>query len=508
MKSTDHLFELIKSLTKGEKRQFKLHAAGAAKKSYVVLFDVLEKMKTYDEEKLKKKHRTAPFAKNLAVTKQYLYDQILASLRYNQTLGYFNYKEAGKIAGILQLIMKGLYEQANTLLLKVKKHYYDNQDFANLYPLLRAEHELLHRWYDSKQNERELNVFAEQERVYETLGEMHRVIEAHARMRIVSAKHRQARSDQDRELAQEAITPLLNMNPNQIASFEAAVNYHRTLLEYYLYIGEKDKCLFHAKAEFPLYERQSENIKKKFYPGHIRSFANFMLVNEAFNCYHHHAEYLEKLKPKIFDDPNAFEIWALHTLYYLNAKGDFKEAINHIKNITPRLENKKSDNSKVYVMHFRLQFCRACFGALDFERALHWNLKVMDKNYFQDDVFYFGKIINLIIHFELGNFALLESLLRSAYRQLQKHNRIFKLQETLLWAIRKTLTIPDRSSLGIVLGSLLPELEKLKKDPLESSNFCAFDFESWVRSKVENRPFAEIVTEKFGQTSQIVWNET
>lgn len=39
-------------------------------------------------------------------------------------------------------------------------------------------------------------------------------------------------------------------------------------------------------------------------------------------------------------------------------------------------------------------------------------------------------------------------------------------------------------------------MEKLLKIPYESKALEYFDFVSWLESKIENRPFAEVVREK------------
>ena len=52
-----NLFNLIKTLTKSEKRYFKIEASkhgGDKKNHYVKLFDAIEAMNEYDEEALKK----------------------------------------------------------------------------------------------------------------------------------------------------------------------------------------------------------------------------------------------------------------------------------------------------------------------------------------------------------------------------------------------------------------------------------------------------------------------
>ncbi|MDE3252554.1 MAG: hypothetical protein KGO92_07080, partial [Bacteroidota bacterium] len=81
-RSTDALFQLIQSLERSEKRNFKLyitrnHASGDLK--VVQLFDALEKMKQYDEEQLLVKHPGIQ-KQQLSNLKAHLYHEILVSL--------------------------------------------------------------------------------------------------------------------------------------------------------------------------------------------------------------------------------------------------------------------------------------------------------------------------------------------------------------------------------------------------------------------------------------------
>ena len=43
---------------------------------------------------------------------------------------------------------------------------------------------------------------------------------------------------------------------------------------------------------------------------------------------------------------------------------------------------------------------------------------------------------------------------------------------------------------------LKSEIEEITKDDFEKKALNHFDFVSWLKSKIENRPFAEIVKEK------------
>src|SRR3984885_1960155 len=82
-RSSDALFQLIKSLEKSEKRNFKLYItrnSGSEELKIVQLFDALDKMDEYDEAVLLKKNESIK-KQQLRNMKAHLYKQVLSSLR-------------------------------------------------------------------------------------------------------------------------------------------------------------------------------------------------------------------------------------------------------------------------------------------------------------------------------------------------------------------------------------------------------------------------------------------
>ena len=76
------LFDLIKSMTRSEKRYFKLSASPQkGEKNYLRLFDAIDRQKSYDEEAIKRTFQGEAFVKQLHVAKNYLFKLILRSLR-------------------------------------------------------------------------------------------------------------------------------------------------------------------------------------------------------------------------------------------------------------------------------------------------------------------------------------------------------------------------------------------------------------------------------------------
>jgi len=124
MRYNTDLYKLIKSLTKSEKRYFKIYAAQQTKNesnNYILLFDAIERQEVFNEEKLKRKFRNHTFGKNLAKTKYLLYELIIKML--------VRLKQGKDIDSKIRLLLdavefhysKSLYNQALVSLQKAKK---------------------------------------------------------------------------------------------------------------------------------------------------------------------------------------------------------------------------------------------------------------------------------------------------------------------------------------------------------------------------------------------------
>ncbi|MEL6629343.1 MAG: hypothetical protein AAFQ92_27795, partial [Bacteroidota bacterium] len=128
MKNTEDIHQLIRALSKAEKRHFKMSAARYSKSqnNYLLLFDAIDQQESYDESRLKQKFSRYAFGKSIHKTKYLLYELILRSLRPLSNSKSVRDQLEGKMQSVDFLFSKGLYEQAEILLRKVKKlalHY-------------------------------------------------------------------------------------------------------------------------------------------------------------------------------------------------------------------------------------------------------------------------------------------------------------------------------------------------------------------------------------------------
>src|SRR5688572_5918451 len=134
---TDSLFQLIKSLEKSEKRNFKLYVkrnSGGEDLKIVQLFDALDKMPEYDESRLLKNRS---FNKQqLSNIKAHLYRKILSSLRLIKDTDNIDLQLHEQMDHARILYNKGLYLQSLKVLDKMKELARSNNQYTYLMQVL------------------------------------------------------------------------------------------------------------------------------------------------------------------------------------------------------------------------------------------------------------------------------------------------------------------------------------------------------------------------------------
>lgn len=117
----DHLYQLIKSLTKAEKRSFKIYATrtSSSDAKFIQLFDAVDKAKEYDEDVICSKINDLKKAQ-FSNLKAHLYKQILTSLRLNYANHNIDIQLREQIDYARILYDKGLYKQSLKILDKAK----------------------------------------------------------------------------------------------------------------------------------------------------------------------------------------------------------------------------------------------------------------------------------------------------------------------------------------------------------------------------------------------------
>ena len=109
----DNLFVLVKSLTKSEKRQFRLYVGRMGSNQdakFLNLFQQLDRMRRYEEKVILNKGIVTK--QQLSNLKAHLYKQILVSLRLNPLNKNIRIQIREQLDFATILYQKGLYKQS------------------------------------------------------------------------------------------------------------------------------------------------------------------------------------------------------------------------------------------------------------------------------------------------------------------------------------------------------------------------------------------------------------
>ncbi len=116
------LFQLIAAMSKAEKRHFRQYAkANSLSSNYLDLFEAIEGQKRYDEKTIKLQFKGKAFVRQLHVTKNYLQNFLLKSLRAFHQKPSKDAELKDLLRDVEWMFAKGLHHHCHYALEKAEK---------------------------------------------------------------------------------------------------------------------------------------------------------------------------------------------------------------------------------------------------------------------------------------------------------------------------------------------------------------------------------------------------
>jgi tetratricopeptide (TPR) repeat protein len=153
------------------------------------------------------------------------------------------------------------------------------------------------------------------------------------------------------------------------------------------------------------------------------------------------------------------------------------------------------DAHRVLVFYYKI----AClyFGSGNNEKAIDYlNRIINSKADLRNDLQCYARLLNLIAHYELGNFDLLEYLIKSVYRFMSKLENLSKVEEEVFVFLRRSFHM-GAHALKPEFEKLLDKLKQYQGNPLETRAFAYLDIISWLESKINNVNVQDVIREKY-----------
>ncbi|MDQ3101613.1 MAG: hypothetical protein M3R08_09520, partial [Bacteroidota bacterium] len=494
----------IKSLTKSEKRFFKLHSSlQSGDKNYLRIFDAIDKQKVYDEEALKKFFSKETFIKHLPSEKNHLYKLILKALRA--------YHAESSVSGILKqeiknieiLYQKALYVECNKLLHRAKRIARDNERFYYWFELLSWEKMLLEEAYESGEFTKDLDALIEEEReVVEKLRNLAAYHILYSKINYVFRSGGYVRTDEEHAMVDEISEHALIVGKNTALSRRAATICYYT--QGFCQWAKRDWKTSLEKFQRAQQIMDENNLVKSDLPKrYIRTLHYIIncqielhdLKNARTNITRMRALSGTSGFNGLNIDTQIFVASYLSELRLLDRSGEFEKAMGLVDRIISGIEEGGNRLHKEYELEFYFALACVHFGAGNMNKSLFWLNKVLNDNEptLRQDIFTYARLFNLVVHYELGNFDLLEYIVRSTQRFLNRHQRAYEVETMLIEHIRKLARATDPNVKKALFRSMRDQLIELFKDPNEGLVLKYFDVLSWVESHLAGRTFAETI---------------
>ncbi|HYG50335.1 MAG TPA: hypothetical protein VD905_05500 [Flavobacteriales bacterium] len=504
MKPTTELYDLIKSLSKSEKRFFKLSSSlQAGEKNYIRLFDAIEEQEEYDEERIKQKFKGETFIQHFPSEKNHLYKQILKALRNFHAENSINNILRIEIKNIEILYKKALYKECAKFVGRAKKMALEHEKFYYLFELINWEKQLLEEEYETGGFDKDLDDLISQET--ECIQKLRNLAEYHmiySRVNYVIRKGGFARNDSERKIVNELENYHLIKGKNTALSSRAAS------ICYYIkgvcnaFNRNYDEALVNFKKVKDIIDHK-EHLKIDLAQRYVRTLSLILTCYIELQDYEKAYQVIEEIKSLNeedgFTDTNTqLRIQTtvfISTLQICNKTGNHEKGAALIPEIIKLLDKNAAKINKEQVIEFYVNIAGVYFINNDYKEALYWLNKVLNDNekMLRRDLYNFARIFNLIIHYELGNNDLLEYVIKSTARQLTKDDNDYAPEELVIKHLRKLIKFNNEKSRFDTYKDMKNDFDHMFNTNQEKVLLDYFDINAWVESKIKGQKFAGVL---------------
>ncbi len=419
MRKQDQLNELINSLTKNEKRYFKIQASAQdGDKVFVRLFDELAKSNAYVPEELIEKLKISKPV--LAHTKKYLEKALLSSLRQyaddsNLKVWLNNQWQEAEI-----LYTRKHFDMAMAITEKALKRAVDYEYFMMAYNLWALKHQILIA--ATNQLEESMNATRQKEHCLEQLNEVEHLLG----ICINFNKASNGLYDAEKELEYVSALPIFKTTPEKLKSDSARMRWHEMKHLYYYYIkGDGKTAIYHAQCKLKVFEAR---------PALIYTFPVGYLTTLGALCGYHTVQYniAEALKyahqmeadtdghRKDIPPTLCVQYGQIARTHQIVSYGAIERYDEVVKKAAPMVNNLNNTMTS-HLIVIKFQYARALFYTGRYDEALKvCEAMITSTLDVRKEILMSNRLFIVMIHYALKNYSLLPNLVTSAIRWGQR----------------------------------------------------------------------------------------
>ncbi len=494
MADKDVVHGLIHSMSKNEKRYFKIKHLTNKRSNFSKLFSALSLQKEYDEKALKKKFRNENFLKHLSVTKLQLQEKILLSLSEFHSDKQFNMKIIQKMNDATTLFQRGFYEQAHKYLERAKELIIEYESYDLLITYMRKictfwQQELFANISNNDIIEMEQFVLSKLVNIEHEV----KLLSSMQRLNRLSKTKGYVNKDEDIAAYDLVFKDAVLQDANQLKTTKNKFNFYFIKSLYHYVLKNEDECIQNSLDVLSVISSKAET-NSYFIGAYMRALSNLVTYLLSFRKFKHYDAFkleIEKAKGIISEAnltsaDNFIDFINIAELKYLllsDSEGnnatdnDIEQLIDLLSNIDEKTNTINTQSALFYI-------ASAKFYLKQFDESLQFIEKLTQSNGSNTSSFHtIATILKIICHFELKNYQYMAALLRNSKRALSKRDLYHENEVHFFQLIRDLIRYQlDSDKRNETIQQYL-----IRLNAPENSDWSArlyFNFENWLNAKM------------------------
>ena len=494
----NELYTLVQSMSQNQKRSFTMHCNIIRTDSNLLaLFNVLSKLKEYDEDKVKQhliKNGKSKLVGNLASETTVLFNFVLKVLRFISDEKNISYKLENTFRDIIRLKEIGLYGKAQRMMKKLKSdaNLYDHKELLskiykhecrtkrdandpNYLDFLEETHKKQQKIGKAKQLEDRLSYF------------YNKIIYIMGNISLLE------KSEAKAQLAEVEIA-LNEIDIEEYNYFNTKMYYSSSMVIIHHIKSDKEAVFKCLEEMHQMYESDKDAGKISDFK-HIKVLAGYLNLLVIYNKpKEQFLEILAKIKSIETNSPEEeriifSDVCYIEFLYYLK-QGDFLKLDSLVPALLEGL--KKYDTElelgRKITMWYNLMIYYFFIG--DFDLAHNWIKKILidGKASRRKDFLNNSKAFKLLVEYELEKFEEFESLIR----KIKKSFKVAKNSNELVNLVTQMMNNHYKKA-PLTRKDFETALQKFNEiDKTKNRGLPYDEVEIWLKSKVERKSMVEI----------------
>lgn len=492
---SNDLHNLISTLTKSEKIYFKKNSKTFVNRDnnmYFNLYKKIESMTEYNEDEVLNFFKGKKFTNQISVAKNYLYNQIIKSLKSYRKNRTMRENVNNELNSLKILYEKRLFSQVNKKLKWCRKISERYELFSELMQILiwELKVKVTEHSYDKNTDKIIKNNYNQR---YDILKKLHNMfLYDELEFEIVSFLNQYSGSKNEFyfKKLKSFIERDLMKNENLALSMTAKLKYLHIYSTYYFAVNNLEECYKNLSKELTIISANKKIIEERIQDYYIL-LTNLLYITLEINKLNDYKKNMHILKNEIsskelINNPSlknylSVRVYLLEINYFFKIE-DFKNCIN-IYHENENINANLSISEKFIVWNLISQ---SYFNLKNFNLALEYLNKILNHPDAETRYNFYSaaRIFNLIIHYELQNFDLIEYLIIRDYKYFYKKKKLFKFEKLFFRFIKNLMNVNNQSQLFEEFKNLEFNLQKIADSKPDSTILKYFDFLKWLRDKI------------------------